>query len=130
MAELTSKRSAHTVNTQTLDDDLRETFGALISGVSTGPYGVRVHLATEATEQQRADVLALLEAHDPAKLSAKEAARLARRETIETNVSETTGIEADKLTAKQRDGLLLALLYRAGAINETGGTIKPFDEWL
>ena len=53
------------VNLAQLQGELRAVFGADVLGVSAGPYGVRVHLARELKDAERAQVEALVQAHDP-----------------------------------------------------------------
>ncbi len=65
------------VNVAQLTDELRAIFGADVLGVSSGPYGVRVHLAREPKDAERAQIEALVKAHVPQPAGAEQEAQIA-----------------------------------------------------
>ena len=64
MDEVQVKRAD--VNVGQLERELRAAVDVDVLGVSVGPYGVRVHLARELKDVERAQIEALVQAHDPA----------------------------------------------------------------
>lgn len=44
-------------------------------------------------------------------------------------IQSAVGVSIDNLTAAQRNGLIVALLWNAGALNPDG-TIKPLGQWI
>ena len=54
------------VNDAALTEEVRAALGERVSGISTGPYGVIVHLDDRATPAQIAQVQTIVEAHNPA----------------------------------------------------------------
>jgi hypothetical protein len=81
MQEITINRTS--INVQALDDALRTALGATTIGVSTRPGQVTVHLLDTATPQQLDQVRAILQAHDPAQLTAVQQRRLDRAALID-----------------------------------------------
>ncbi len=75
MEDVLVKRAG--VNVAQLQEELGAVFGADVLGVSAGPYGVRVHLARELEDEERAKIEALVEAHDPQPMKNPRAERIA-----------------------------------------------------
>ncbi len=65
------------VNLGQLQEELRAVFGADVLGVSVGPYGVRVHLARELKDAERAQVEALVQTHEAQPTEDPRAAQIA-----------------------------------------------------
>ena len=82
MQDITIARN--NVNVEALDAELQAALGNLSRGVSTGPYGVMVHLDDRATEAQIAQVQAIVEDHDPSVLTPEQQARQQRQARLET----------------------------------------------
>lgn len=59
--EMAFKRKG--VNAAQLTDELLAVLGADVVGVSTGPYGVRVHVARELKDKERAEIKTLVATH-------------------------------------------------------------------
>lgn len=56
----------HAANIEALEAELRADLGALVKGVSAGPYGVMLHLGDQAAARDIQQARALAAAHDPA----------------------------------------------------------------
>ena len=70
------------INDEALDAEVRAAFGTLTSGISTGPYGVMVHLDDRATPAQIAQAQTLVENHDPAVLTSEQEAEQQRQQRL------------------------------------------------
>lgn len=71
------------LNAEALEEALRGTLGPALRGISSGPYGLRIHLAGPLTEAQIAQARAIVQSHDPAQLTARQSAALERRHRLE-----------------------------------------------
>jgi hypothetical protein len=71
------------VNIEALDADLRAALGSTVAGISTGPYGVEVHLSDDATPTQLNQARSIVQAHDATKLSAQQQAEVQREAQLE-----------------------------------------------
>lgn len=63
-------------NPTRLHEELLAALGGLAVGVSSGASGITLHLTDEATDEDEATALAVLEAHDPLAVTAEQAAML------------------------------------------------------
>lgn len=63
MTDILIERAA---NIEALEAELRADLGALVKGVSAGPYGVVIHLGAEAATRDIQQARAIAAAHDPA----------------------------------------------------------------
>ena len=84
MQNITIERNTN-INSEALDAAIRAAVGGKISGISTGSYGVCIHLTDETTtaadiEQARS----IVTAHDPAILTADQQARQDRTQALAT----------------------------------------------
>ncbi len=57
------------VNLEALDADLKTALGSIVTGVSTGPYGVQVHFTDAVTAAQENQARSIVQSHDPEKLT-------------------------------------------------------------
>jgi hypothetical protein len=62
------------INVEALDAEVRVEFGERAFGISTGPYGVIVHLSDDATPQQINRARQIVQNHDPSVLTAEQQA--------------------------------------------------------
>lgn len=92
---------------------------SLIVDVSTGQVSTRPETAAEAAEktgwaaaQQQAT-----------------ADEQTRRSAVAQAVQALVGVRWQDMTANQKQTLIVALLYKAGAIDKTL-TVRPLSEWL
>jgi hypothetical protein len=74
----------NSVNVEALDANLRAALGAKAAGISTGPYGVAVHLSDEANQSDIDQVQTIVAAHDPVVLSAEQQARIDRQAALDS----------------------------------------------
>lgn len=65
------------VNLGQLQEEVGAVFGADVVGVSAGPYGVRVHVARELKDAERARIAELVAAHVPRPVKDPRAAQIA-----------------------------------------------------
>lgn len=79
MTDILIERSA---NIEALEAELRADLGALVKGVSAGPYGVILHLAADAAPHAIQQARAIAAAHDPAILTPGQQAAQTRQQTI------------------------------------------------
>jgi hypothetical protein len=85
------------VNDEGLNEEVRAAFGNLTSGISTGPYGVIVHLDDRVTPAQIAQAKAIVENHDPAVLSPRQQAEAQRQQRL-ASLRTGRGAELDPAT--------------------------------
>jgi hypothetical protein len=71
------------VNFTALNADLRAALGSAFVGVSAGPYGIRVHLADDATPEQIAQAKNIVLTHDPTRLTPEQQADQQRAQQLE-----------------------------------------------
>jgi hypothetical protein len=74
----------NSVNSEALDSALRAALGAQAIGISTGPYGVAVHLSDQASQADIDQVQAIVAAHDPAVLTAEQQARIDQQAALDS----------------------------------------------
>lgn len=70
MIEITFRRTD--VNVEALDEQLRVGVGAAVLGVSTGSENMRVFMAESATQEQQEQARAIVGAHRPEQLTARQ----------------------------------------------------------
>jgi hypothetical protein len=97
------------VNVEALDADLRAALGVLTSGISVGRGQVIVHLLDTATPAQINQARAVVQAHDPARLTPEQQTRAARRARLEQSRQDYGAAELD-LTAFTGQSALVRLL--------------------
>src|SRR5262245_37495506 len=71
------------VNLDSLHTDLRAALGGIVRGVSTGPYGLRLHLADDASDHHIEQALTIAYNHDPSKLTPQQQAEAERELQLE-----------------------------------------------
>lgn len=76
------------VNPEALDEAIRDEFGAQVSGISSGPYGVKVHFVDEPSAEQINRVREMVQNHDPSVQTPEQQAAERRRHTLEQLRSE------------------------------------------
>lgn len=81
MKTITIQRSS--VNIEALDAALQAVFGNRMSGISTGKYGVQVHLADDATPQEISQAKSIVTNHDPSVLTPEQQAEAQRQAVLE-----------------------------------------------
>ncbi len=80
--EIALKRDANTINLARLHDELTAQLTGVI-GVSTGDYGVRVHLDHKPTAGEIATVEGIVKAHDPTQLTKEQQALVQWKTKVE-----------------------------------------------
>lgn len=71
------------LNAEALEEQLRSIFGPALRGISTGSYGLRLHLAGPLSETQLAQARAAVRGHEAAKLTSRQQAALEVRQRLE-----------------------------------------------
>lgn len=72
------------VNTEALTDALKAAFPGKVFGVSTGPYGVRVHVEDSTTSENETNITSAVQTHDPAVLTTNQQAVVDVRSEADT----------------------------------------------
>ena len=93
------------INFEALNAEVRAEFGEHVSGISTGPYGVIVHLSDDATPEQINRVQQIVQNHDPSVLTAEQQAEIERQQNLEQVRSEN-GADLDT-SAYDGEGALI-----------------------
>jgi len=88
MRDITIDR--HFVNLDSLHSDLRAALGGIVRGVSTGPYGLRLHLADEASDSHIEQALTIAYSHDPTKLTPQQQTEAERELQLELARADNT----------------------------------------
>jgi hypothetical protein len=113
-------------NIEALDAALRDTLSDAVHGISTGPEGVRVHLAHEARPAQIDEARQIVLAHDPDTLTDRQQKRAERESKLATVRGDITGLldpddyaaadEAVRLLAARLAWLELEMLALRGEV--------------
>jgi hypothetical protein len=74
----------NSVNLEALDADIRAALGSKAAGISSGPYGVAVHLSDNASQADIDQVQAIVAAHDSAVLTAEQQARIDQQAALDS----------------------------------------------
>lgn len=76
------------VNSDALSTEVASELKDVLFGISTGSYGVIVHLSDDATPEQINRVRQIVQNHDPSVLTAEQQARIERQQKLEQVRSE------------------------------------------
>jgi hypothetical protein len=71
------------VNLEALHADLRAALGGIVRGVSSGPYGLRLHLTDDASDSHIEQAVTLAFSHDPTRLTPRQQAEAERELQLE-----------------------------------------------
>jgi hypothetical protein len=99
------------INIEALDGSLRNALGAVFIGISTGPYGVRIHLVDAATSQQIAQARAVAQTHNPMQLTPQQQSEQQRHQRLEASRSANSA-DLDVLAYQNADVLLRQLAQK------------------
>lgn len=97
MTEIINYEVKRPVNAATLTEELRAAVPDAVTGVTTIGERVIIHLLADSTDDQRRQALAVLDAHDPAKLTPAQAIR----EASVASQRELADIIADRIAWHQ-----------------------------
>lgn len=100
------------VNPEALDGELRAALGEVYAGLSTGPYGICIHLADEASPAQEQQAKQIVASHDPARLTAGQQAELDRVEKLEQARNDYGVVELDAAAYKSQPALIQQLAQK------------------
>lgn len=112
-------------NVESLDNAIRAALGVTCFGIVARLGHVFAVLDPAATTEQQTQAIAIAEAHNPATPTPAQSVLANVRATAQTAV----GVALADLTTAQRNALMAALLWRAGAI-APDSTIRPLSDWL
>ena len=97
------------VNIAALDAELRAALGELVSGISTGPYGVQVHLSDDVTPASIQQARQIITSHDPKILTPKQQARQQRQQKLsQARQNNTAEIDLSNYSGQSSDIQALA----------------------
>ena len=80
MTNITIERQG--INDEALDAELRAALGNLVTGISSGPYGVIVHLDDQVTSAETNQARRMVENHDPEVLTPRQQAAQQRQQKL------------------------------------------------
>ena len=99
------------VNIEALAAELQAALGNLSRGMSTGPYGVVVHLDDRATAQQIAQAQTIVENHDPTVLTPEQQARQQRQQRLD-DLRDARGGDLDLADYNGQDAAIQTLAQK------------------
>lgn len=100
------------VNVEALHADLVAVLGSMSNGVSTGPFGVIVHLNDQVTPAQITQVRTIVESHDPSRLTAKQQAEIDRKTKLDQARQDYRGGEIDLSTYSGQNAIIQKLAQK------------------
>ena len=116
--EIVIKRDANTVNLARLHEEINAQVAGFV-GVSTGDYGVRVHFDHEPTAAEVKAAEAVVQNHDPSKLTAEQRAF----EQWQADVEALSAKDWSALTPAERETALR--LQHEQMIYQATGKLPP-----
>lgn len=99
------------INAELLSAELQAALSSMTSGVSSGPYGVIVHLNDNATAEQIAQARAIVENHDPAVLTPRQEAEQQRQQKL-AEMRSSISADLDPADYDGENALIQALAER------------------
>jgi hypothetical protein len=109
------------INIAALDATIRAAFGEQVSGISTGPYGVMIHMADDVTPAQIEQTRQIVADHDETVQTPEQSAAKLRHDAF----AKLSGKALDKLTLPEIKSILAVLWHDAGIIDDDGNIRLP-----
>lgn len=110
MTEITFE-TIRQINVELLNHELNATVPELVSGISTGPYGIRLHLSRTPTAQERSQLQEVVATHDPTRLTPEQQAEQQRQQKL-IEARTANRVPIDPAIAEGQDAVTKLLIQK------------------